>query len=628
MSSWRSDGTLGRKLHVALALTAFAVACKGPPPVRLDLVGEERIHDDIDACALYGDVLSDESLVLLQLVELDERFERDPDSAITELHGWLVSQSIRHVAFTLAETSYLTAKRTGNADFFLLAALYAFDYLEGEGYSERANPYDRRFRWACAIYNRSLNCAFQGVERGTFEPEQGARHLPVGSIDISVDYRAFPYELQDIEFLLADQHEVVGLEFRLRDSGLGASLVAVVEQKGEGSAGIGIQDHTSVSATAFLRPVGSVRDLEKGIAASLELHSTYDRKEVLVSGRSVPLASDVSATIAYGTQISDFWRFDLLGLFRGQDAAKQNGLILPRPFQRGRIPVILVHGTASSPAYWADLYNLLSFDPVLRSRYQLVFFLYSTGNPIPFSAATLRETLTEFVEQYDPQGTDDALTHMVVVGHSQGGLLTKMTAVTLDADEASQKTFGTPIAGLGLDAEGERLFRRLFDVEPLPFVERLVFIATPHRGSFLSEYFFARWIAKFIAVPGEIVSGTNRILRNVPREKLPAGMDPRVATSLDNMNPNAPFVKLSNGAPLDPRVRTHSIIAIGDAEEPEGADDGVVAYESAHLEGVESEVLVPSGHSCQSHPRTIIEMRRILHEHLESIDSPQAASKP
>ena len=56
------------------------------------------------------------------------------------------------------------------------------------------------------------------------------------------------------------------------------------------------------------------------------------------------------------------------------------------------------------------------------------------------------------------------------------------------------------------------------------------------------------------------------------------------------------------------------------------ARDGVVKYKSAHIDGVESEVVVPSAHSCQSHPRTIAEVRRILLLHLGASE-PAAASE-
>jgi len=41
----------------------------------------------------------------------------------------------------------------------------------------------------------------------------------------------------------------------------------------------------------------------------------------------------------------------------------------------------------------------------------------------------------------------------------------------------------------------------------------------------------------------------------------------------------------------------------------------VVEYQSAHIDGVESELVVHSGHSAQDHPDTIEEVRRILLEH-------------
>ena len=152
-------------------------------------------------------------------------------------------------------------------------------------------------------------------------------------------------------------------------------------------------------------------------------------------------------------------------------------------------------------------------------------------------------------------------------------------------------------------------------------VERLVFVATPHHGSFLATRWYSRLFAKLIAVPGEVTGVATRLFSSTARERLPPGMEPRVPTSLDNMDPKSPFLRLLAATPIEPRIRAHSIIPIGDAEVPEGADDGVVEYESAHIEGVESELLVPSPHSCQSHPRTMIELRRILSEHLE-------ASKP
>jgi hypothetical protein len=72
--------------------------------------------------------------------------------------------------------------------------------------------------------------------------------------------------------------------------------------------------------------------------------------------------------------------------------------------------------------------------------------------------------------------------------------------------------------------------------------------------------------------------------------------------------------------PLAPGVKGHSIIAVENPEDPkEQWNDSVVQYSSAHLEGMESEFIVHSGHSCQGHPLTIEEVRRILLKHAASI---------
>jgi hypothetical protein len=53
-------------------------------------------------------------------------------------------------------------------------------------------------------------------------------------------------------------------------------------------------------------------------------------------------------------------------------------------------------------------------------------FVYNSGNPIALSAMHLRESLQAVRKGVDPEGRDAALDQMVVIGYSQGGLLTKM----------------------------------------------------------------------------------------------------------------------------------------------------------------------------------------------------------
>ncbi len=107
---------------------------------------------------------------------------------------------------------------------------------------------------------------------------------------------------------------------------------------------------------------------------------------------------------------------------RGLEAA----LYMLRPYEHGKIPVVFVHGLASSPRAWVQTINELQNNPSIAAHYQFWMFLYPTGQPIPGSADQLRRSLIKARETFDPRQSDATLDRMVLVGHSMGGLLSKM----------------------------------------------------------------------------------------------------------------------------------------------------------------------------------------------------------
>lgn len=169
------------------------------------------------------------------------------------------------------------------------------------------------------------------------------------------------------------------------------------------------------------------------------------------------------------------------------------------------------------------------------------------------------------------------------------------------------------LAELALSPDEERIVRRMAVFEPLPEVKRVVFISTPHRGSYLAGGFARRLARRFLALPQHALQTTKELLTLAPR----IGLDVKLAsTSIDTMAPDNPAVLALAEIPVTPPIKAHSIIAVkGDDVPPEGGD-GVVKYRSAHVAGVESEFVVRSAHSCQGNPLTIEEVRRILLLHL------------
>ena len=60
------------------------------------------------------------------------------------------------------------------------------------------------------------------------------------------------------------------------------------------------------------------------------------------------------------------------------------GLSLPRPYVRGKTPVLFVHGLWARPASWRRMIEALAADPAIDGGFQFWTFGYSTGNPILF----------------------------------------------------------------------------------------------------------------------------------------------------------------------------------------------------------------------------------------------------
>lgn len=104
------------------------------------------------------------------------------------------------------------------------------------------------------------------------------------------------------------------------------------------------------------------------------------------------------------------------------------GLSPLRPHIAGRIPVVLVHGLWGSPRMWEHMIKTLQADPRLGGRFQFLTFGYSGGGSIPHTASLLRRELRALRDRLDLDRSDPSWDHMILIGHSMGGLLCKMMA--------------------------------------------------------------------------------------------------------------------------------------------------------------------------------------------------------
>src|SRR6202007_1761540 len=166
------------------------------------------------------------------------------------------------------------------------------------------------------------------------------------------------------------------------------------------------------------------------LRATVDLYNTYDVTTATIAGKAVPLEADDTAVLAYVLASPEIWERELKAFFSGVfSESTPTQLASIEAYRPGRIPVVFVHGTASSAGRWGDMVNDLLDDPRIRDHYQFWFFTYDTGNPVLYSALLLREALRDALRELAPAGKDPALSEIVVIGHSQGGLLAKALVV-------------------------------------------------------------------------------------------------------------------------------------------------------------------------------------------------------
>jgi pimeloyl-ACP methyl ester carboxylesterase len=389
-------------------------------------------------------------------------------------------------------------------------------------------------------------------------------------------------------------------------------------------------DRQSLAATAVLRfdMPGGENAIERFVgpasldhaAAVLDLANPVEIAAVKIGPARPPLAADLTAPlldVLEGTPRSGIEGF-LQPFGRGDTQPK---LELIEPHVPGRIPVVFIHGLASDEGTWFDMINELRAWPEFHRRFEPWVFHYPTGASFLQMSAHLRRQLTAAVAGLDPQGRDPALRRLVLVGHSMGGLHAKM--VVVDSGSAIWDSIATvPVDSVRMQPQVREIVDRSVFFKPLPFVTRVVYIATPHRGSVLASLGVGRLASLAVREPPEMTEMHTRLVAMNPGAFRPE-FARAVPTTIDLLQPKSPTLQALEKLRPSCWVATHSIVGDIHPSLLGGRDDCVVAVESAHTPGALSEICVPAKHTrVHHHPRSIAELVAILRQHLAEAGSP------
>lgn len=97
-------------------------------------------------------------------------------------------------------------------------------------------------------------------------------------------------------------------------------------------------------------------------------------------------------------------------------------------------------------------------------------------------------------------------------------------------------------------------------------------------------------------------------------------------TSLDALAPTSPLIPVLAETLNSGQVRYHNIYAVQKKQYSDGFEgDGLVEVSSARRDDFDSQIMIEATHTtAHRHPLAILELRRILLEHLDAVDSPSS----
>ena len=581
---------------------------------------------------------SERTQQLLRSYNLLERLKSRPGDVIAWLQKLVSSSPGMDEVHALAEVSKLQADwhfQNGNFrqanKLYAGAVLYSHRFLFDNKLNLKRNAYDPQFRSICDIYNGSLEAVMRELCKSG-QLTNGAS-IMIGDEDLGMMAEVRfegRWKNQTFErFELVSDYKTEGLANQYHTYGLGVPLIAVLENQASPSpAQKYYPPSLTLPMTAFceVQPQASFASESGKIqhSALIRLFDPLERKTIQHLDRTIPLESDITTPLAYHLK-DPLLNQSVLAtatLLNAQLADKIHGVYMLEPYNPNKIPVVMVHGLWSSPVTWTQMFNDLRAIPEIQNNYQFWFYSYATGQPFPISAGQMREDLAEVQRELDPHGSSQALQQMVLVGHSMGGLVSRMQAID------SGNEFWD-IAGQGSikDLQGNqqaigRINKTLF-FNANPAIKRIVTIATPHQGSEFANA-TARWLSeKIISLPELATDETLKLARENPA--ILSNPQILTGTSIDSLAPTSPWFSALNHIAPQPSTKFHTIVGrlekkhflpFSDSSNDPGSD-GVVSVTSAQYKYAETNAFVPEEHSSiHFHPQCILEVRRILMSHL------------
>jgi len=627
------------RLGTLLAVCLFAVSagCSTTRYLSQRSVRDNPLAAPLRLMTRRGPQTSERTWNTLRRYGLRGQYRQDAYVCLARMQKTIRDNPDPELIHALAELSYVEGKRAERGGrvsdalgHYGVALTSSYDYLFSDELNEARNQYDPQFRATCDLYNESLEdtlrllCSENKIRPGqTYRVKTPDREFVIHS---QLRGNWDPDELDHYEFV--SDYEIETLRSKHTTFGLGVPLIAVRRSdEADDPRETHYPKGLSYAVTAMMRcSPGGPQGGDEPKVCVLEFFDPLSANQVKLADHWVPLETDLTTPLAFFLDTPRFRENnpETEGLINPAGVEKNRGLYMLEPYDPNRIPVLMVHGLWSSPRTWMDMFNDLRSFPEIRQRYQFWFYLYPSGQPFWLSATQLRNDLKQLRQKFDPGHRDAPMDQMVLVGHSMGGLISRMQTIDSGDDFWNIVSDKPPQELQGKNTQRDKLVSTLF-FKPNRSVQRVITIGTPHRGSTFAND-ITRWLArKIIRLPSMAVSTGQSLVRNNPglfrdTELL------TMANAIDSLAPESPIFPVMLRANYAPDVKFHNIIGVIDdptfLQARAGRGDGVVTYASAKMDDTESELIVDADHTkIHMTGEAIFEVRRILLQHLRELDA-------
>ena len=559
---------------------------------------------------------------------LKAKYRRSSFALLQELTEILRNSHSREIFLILSELSYLEASKNPAASnqLYLSSAFYAYNYIF-DNHFEELNFFAPEFNLARQLYNHSLSQLIKIAAERKVEFDVPTKMMMLkGQVNfdkISSELHWAP-ESYD-QFFSAYDFITEGFIDDSIQHGLGVPLI--VTRKKDVSSGNTAENYLPplqvYPVSGFLRFKGSVweSDIEDPVInANIELYDPFNTDSITINDfGKVPLETNFSVSFAFLLN-QDTNVTNLTGLLDPGDMRKNKhqGIYSLTPFNPDKIPVILVHGLVSTLRTWDQMYNSLIKNPEIRKKYQLFAFSYPSGLGIFYAAHLLREALHQFQREYDPKRNNPNFNKSVIIGHSLGGLLSILMLKKAEREIVDNLLTKSP-EEFELEPDLIEFTTKLVEFDPVPFINRAILIGAPHRGSAFSLNAFSRFSNTLIEIPPDLLNYGNKICDYLKKENLlkEGKKDTHLLTGIESVSSANVLLDVIEKLKISEKVTIHSIIGNTKGADIPGGTDTIVPYESSHIDCAVSEKIIKSDHKIHKKPEAILEVERILLEHLK-----------